>query len=104
MKVKITKNQPIPYLKHCAMASIAAMAAMDTLEEEGLYTDENNEVLWRTAWSAADRAIVCEEADITEATELATTAARRHALAIPGGRRRWELVRAGRIVPAWLLA
>lgn len=101
MKIKITKNQPIPYLKHCEMASIAAIAAMDTLEQEGLYTDENNEVLWETAWHAADLAIVCEEADLAEATCAATEAARRHALAIPGGMTRLEYIRAGKITPAW---
>ena len=100
MKVKITKSERIPYLKHCRMADIAARAAMDTLEEEGLYIDENNEVLWRTAWSTADFAFVCEEAELAEATWLATEAARRHALTIPGGMTRRMYVKAGMLRPA----
>ena len=101
MKERILKSERIPYLKHCRMADIAARAAMDTLEAEGEYTDENNEVLWRTAWSTADFALVCEEADLEEATWLATQAARRRARARIGGDLRLELIKAGRITPAW---
>ncbi len=100
MKVKITKSERIPYMKHCCMADIAARAAMDTLEAEGEYTDENNETLWRTAWSTADFALVCEEADLEEATWLATQAARRHAKAIPGGMTRYKYIKAGMLTPA----
>ena len=101
MKVKITKSERIPYMKHCDLADIAARAAMDTLESEGMYTDENNETLWRTAWSTADFALVCEEAELEEATWLATQAARRHAFAIPGGLTRYKDIKTGRITPAW---
>ncbi len=101
MKERILKDQHMPYMKHCAMASIAAIAAMNELETEGLYTDENNEVLWRTAWSTADFALVVEDAELEEATWLATQAARRHALAIPGGVTRYKYIKAGRITPAW---
>ena len=100
MKERILKDQHIPYLKHCRMADIAARAAMDTLEEEGLYTDENNEVLWRTAWSTADFAFVCEEAELAEATWLATEAARRHALPIPGLMTSLKYVKDGMLRPA----
>lgn len=91
----------MPYMKHCRMADIAAIAAMNELETEGLYTDENNETLWETAWSTADYAIVCEDASLEEATFMATQAARRHALAIPGGITRYKYIKAGRITPAW---
>ena len=101
MKERILKDQHMPYMKHCAMASTAAIAACTQLEAEGYYTPENNELLWRTAWSAADAAIVCEEADLAEATLLATQAARRHALAIPGGNVRLKYIHAGKITPAW---
>ena len=101
MKERILKDQHIPYLKHCRMADIAARAACTQLESEGEYTDENNETLWRTAWSTADFALVCEEADLEEATWLATQAARRHALAIPGGMTRYKYVKTGKIIPAW---
>ena len=100
MKERILKDQRIPYLKHCRMADIAAIAACTALEEEGLYTDENNETLWRTAWSTADFALVVDDAELEEATWLATQAARRHALAIPGGIARRKYVRTGRITPA----
>ena len=103
MKERILKNQRIPNLNHCDLADIAARAAMDTLETEGEYTDENNETLWRTAWSTADLALVCEEAELAEAAWLATEAARRHALAIPGGMTRREHIKAGRITPAWMM-
>ena len=101
MKERILKNQRIPYLKHCRMADLAAIAACTALENEGLYTDQNNEELWRTAWSRADFALVCENAELEEATWLATQAARRHALAIPGGNARLKYIRAGKLNPAW---
>ena len=101
MKVKVMKSERIPYLKHCTMASIAAIAACTTLEKEGYYTPENSDRLWDTAWSAADYALVVEDADYEEAIWLATQAARRHALAIPGGNARLAYIRDGRVTPAW---
>ena len=101
MKERILKDQHIPYLKHCRMADIAAIAACTALEEEGLYTDENNETLWRTAWSAADYALVVEDAELEEATWLATQAARRRARARIGGDVRLAYIKAGKINPAW---
>ena len=101
MKERILKDQHIPYMKHCCMADIAAIAACTQLESEGYYTPENNEVLWRTAWSAADFALVCEGAELEEATWLATQAARRQALARIGGTVRLAYIRAGKINPAW---
>ena len=101
MKVKILKDQKLSRSNHCHMASLAAIAACTALENEGYYTEENPERLWETAWSTADYAIVCEEADYEEATWLATQAARRHALAIPGGNARLAYIRAGKITPAW---
>lgn len=102
MKERILKNQRIPYLKHCRMADIAAIAACTQLEEEGEYTDENNETLWRTAWSTADFALVVEDAELEEATWLATQSARRHAKAIVGGTVRLKYTKDGRIIPAWM--
>ena len=101
MKERILKSQKLSHAKHYDLATAAAREALDTLEEEGLYTDENNEVLWRTAWSTADFALVVEDAELEEATWLATQAARRHALAIPGGVTRYKYIKAGRITPAW---
>jgi hypothetical protein len=101
MKVKVMKEQRIPYLKHCAMASTAAIAALNTLEKEGTYTEENSDRLWDTAWTAADYSIVCEDASIEEATWLAEEAARRHARAMIGGNVRLKYIHAGKLVPAW---
>ena len=100
MKERILKDQHIPYMKHCCMADIAAIAACTQLESEGYYTPENNEVLWRTAWSAADFALVCEGADLEESIWMATQAARKHAKAIVGGMTRHKYVRTGKITPA----
>ena len=101
MKVKILKSMPLRRSQHCTMASLAAIKALDTLELEGYYTEENSERLWETAWSTADYALVVEDADYEEAIWLATQAARRHALAIPGGNARLAYIRDGRVTPAW---
>ena len=101
MKVKILKDQKLSRSNHCHMASLAAIKALDTLELEGYYTDENSGRLWETAWSAADYALVVDAAELEEATWLATQAARRHALAIPGGNARLAYIKAGKINPAW---
>ena len=101
MKERILKNQKLTHSQCWDLATAAAREAMDMLEKEGYYTPENDERLWRTAWSTADAAIVCEEADLAEATLLATEAARRHAKAIPGGNVRLKYVKDGRITPAW---
>ncbi len=101
MKVRILKDQKLSRSNHCHMASLAAIEAMNTLELEGYYTEENSERLWETAWSTADYALVVEDADYEEAIGLATQAARRHALAIPGGNVRLAYIKAGKINPAW---
>lgn len=103
MKVRYCEPEELTRSQYVHMCSTAAVAAVTELELEDLYTPDNSDCLWETAWNAAYNAIY-SNASTEEATELAIHAARRHALAIPGCRRRWELVRAGRIVPARLLA
>ena len=90
--------------KYEAMADLAAITALNTLEAEGEYTPETSEVLWETAWETAFAAYVCNDACHEEGVYLATQAARRHALAIYGGVARREHIKAGKITPSWLLA
>jgi len=97
-------NEKIMKSKYAAMADIAAREAMDTLEAEGTYTLANSEMLCGTAWQVAYTAYVCNDVDLAEGVWLATQAARRHALAICGGCVRREHIKAGKLIPAWLLA
>ena len=101
MKVKVMKSMPLTRTSHCTMASQAAIAACTTLEDEGVYTNENSDRLWETAWHAADAAIVCEDASLEAATFMAEEAARRHARAMIGGNLRLKYIREGKLVPAW---
>ncbi len=101
MKERILKSQKLSHAKHYDLATAAAREAMNELKKEGYYTEENSEMLWRTAWSAADYALVCEEADYEDATWAATEAARRRARAIHGCLARLEYIRVGKITPAW---
>ena len=102
MKVRILKDQKLSHDQSWNLATQAAREACTQLEKEGLYTDQNDEILWRTAWSAADYSIVCEDAELEEATWLATQAARRRARIMQDGDLRRELIMAGKITPAWL--
>lgn len=101
MKVKVMKDQKLSHAQACDLARLAAIKALNTLEKEGTYTEENSDRLWDTAWTAADYSIVCEDASIEEAAWLAEEAARRHAKALIGGNLRLKYIQEGRITPAW---
>lgn len=103
MKERILKSQNLKYLQQCDLADIVARGVMDTLEAEGTYTLANSEALWGTAWTAAFNAFDLEDATIAESIWLAMEAARKHAATICGWCMRREHIKAGKIIPAWLL-
>ena len=100
MKVKVMKSADFTRAQYVSLCSNAALTATNALDNEGLYNDTPANVLWETAWNAVYNALYDGVEDQAECEYIALSAARRHALAIPGCTLRRKLVRDGRIVPA----